>query len=307
MNISPVSCYEWVEQVLKEKKSSILPPKISLHFENGAYFNTMPSVIPSINVEGVKVITRTLDRSPALDSQILLYDYNTQKLIALMDGNWITAMRTGAVAVNTIKNLATENFQRIGLLGLGNTQRATMKTLLHIFNDRPLIVSILTYKNQHLQFKDFLLKVIKTTGADVRIEFVDSIEQLMANNEVVISAVTYAESDFCKASIFPSGVLVVAIHLKGFLGCDLEFDKVFCDDISHVCGFRYFDKWKYVAEVSDVINGRSEGRVSKQERILVYNVGLSLHDVYFASQIYKLAKKDDTKIMLNAPTEKFWV
>ena len=74
----------------------------------------------------MKLITRYPERKPSLDSEILLYDLNTGENIALLDGNWITAMRTGAVAAHSVKLLAIESFKEIGIIGLGNTARAAL-------------------------------------------------------------------------------------------------------------------------------------------------------------------------------------
>lgn len=74
------------------------------------------------------------------------------------------------------------------------------------------------------------------------------------------------------------------------MNCDLFFDKVYADDTDHVKHFKYFNQFKRFAEVSDVLNGAAEGRQSDSERILVYNIGLSMHDIYFAAKIYQLAE-----------------
>ena len=63
----------------------------------------MPVILPSINYGGVKLVTRYPKRNPSLDSEILLYDLKTGENVALMDGNWITTMRTGAVAAHSIR------------------------------------------------------------------------------------------------------------------------------------------------------------------------------------------------------------
>ena len=93
----------------------------------------MPVILPSINYGGVKLVTRYPKRNPSLDSEILLYDLKTGENVALMDGNWITTMRTGAVAAHSIRLLANPEFSVIGFIGLGNTARATLKVLLSVF------------------------------------------------------------------------------------------------------------------------------------------------------------------------------
>ena len=42
--------------------------------------------------------------------------------------------------------------------------------------------------------------------------------------------------------------------------------------------------------MTDVILGKESGRTSDKERILIYDYGLAIHDLYFAAQILKLAK-----------------
>jgi len=306
--IKPGLCYEWVHEMLENKKEAILPPKISLHFDDDGFFNTMPSVIPHLGVEGVKVITRKIGRSPAIDSQLLLYDGETKNVKAILDANWLTAMRTGAVAVHTIKNLAKEDFKTIGLLGFGNTQTATIKVLLDVFKNRELQIRLLKYKEAHVRYEEFILSEAKIAGAQkVTVEYVDDVEELMANNDVIISAVTYAEHDFCKPEIYKPGVLIVAIHLRGFMECDPVFEKIYCDDYSHVNKFKYYDQWKYKAEVAEVIRNEAKGRESDDERIIAYNVGLSLHDIFFAEKIYNIVSEDCSEIELNAPTASAWL
>ena len=77
--------------------------------------------------------------------------------------------------------------------------------------------------------------------------------------------------------------------------------------------FKYFKKFKYYAEVSDVMNGKSVGRENDKERILAYNIGVSIHDINYAAHIYKMIseKPEVFKNLVDAnmgdPTEKFWV
>lgn len=143
------------------------------------------------------------------------------------------------------------------------------------------------------------------------VEFVvcEDYKEVIDGSDVILSAVTYAEEDFCENKYFKEGCLVVPIHTRGFTNCDLFFDKVFADDRGHVQNFKYFNKFKSFAEISDVLEGTAKGRENDKERILAYNIGISLHDIYFAEQIYQLAKMQGkgTECSLEAPKDKFWI
>ena len=307
-NIESSLCLDWVNEMLMKKETALLPPKISLHFDDDGFFNVMPCVLSHLDVAGVKVITRKIGRRPAIDSELLLYDNETRNVKALMDANWLTAMRTGAVAVHTIKNLAKSDFKTIGLLGLGNSQTAMVKVLLDVYKDREMNFSLLKYKDAHVRFKEFMLEEAAKCGAhNITVDFADDAETIMGQNDVIVSAVTYTDKDFCDASVYRPGTLVVAIHLRGFMGCDITFDKVFCDDFSHVEGFKHFNDWKYKAEVAQVIRGEAKGRENDEERIIAYNVGLSLHDMFFAEKIYDLMADRCPEIKLDGPKDGAWL
>ena len=62
--------------------------------------------------------------------------------------------------------------------------------------------------------------------------------------------------------------------------------------------FKYFSKFQNFDEISRVLLGESIGRENSKERILSYNIGLGLHDVYYAKKIYDLHfdyKRDSCK------------
>ena len=73
--------------------------------------------------------------------------------------------------------------------------------------------------------------------------------------------------------------------------------------------FKNFDKFKSFAEVCDVVNGNAPGRENDDEKILAYNIGLSIHDINFATKIYDMLKGDESLPIINlkAPTDKFWI
>ena len=231
----------------------------------------------------------------------MLYDLKTGENVALMDGNWITTMRTGAVAAHSIRLLANPEFSVIGFIGLGNTARATLKVLLSVFPEKHFKVKLKKYKNQHELFQQVFSKY-----PNIIFSYYDTIEEVIKGSEVVVSAATVFEEDVCSDECFDEGILLVPIHTRGFTNCDLFFDKVFADDTNHVKGFKNFNQFKSFSEISDVVLNNVCGRESSKERILVYNIGIALHDMYFAGKIYE-KMKECTEISLNAPTEKFWL
>ena len=58
--------------------------------------------------------------------------------------------------------------------------------------------------------------------------------------------------------------------------------------------------------MSDVLNKKSIGRLNQEERIIAYNIGISIEDIYFAKKIYDLID-NKTDVMLKELKDKFWV
>lgn len=307
LNINPLECYHWVTDMIKDKNNTTLPPKVSMIPSKGKFLTVMPSMLHSYNGMGVKIVTRYPEKIPSLNSQIMLYDYSNGNIKALLDGNYITTMRTGAVATHSIKLLAKEGFKTIGWIGLGNQARATLKVLLAVYPDEQFVFKLKKYKNQHDLFKRYINEI----GNIKNIEFVEcnSYEETINGSDIVISSVTYFDKDICGDNCFDEGCLIVPIHTRGFMNCDLFFDKVYVDDIGHVKGFRYYEKIKKLSEVTDVVNNKVTGRENNQERIIAYNIGLSIHDIYFAEKIYQLTENQriGKVVSLDKPEGKFWI
>ncbi len=211
-------------------------------------------------------------------------------------------MRTGSVAAHSIRLFANEDFSEMGFIGLGNTARAALLVLLSLYSDRPFHIKLLRYKNQHElfaeRFKDY---------SNVVFSYVDTPEAVVEGSDVVVSAATYFDKDICPDGCFKEGVLLVPVHTRGFTNCDLFFDRIFADDIGHVRSFKYFDRFKSFAEVADVVSGKVPGRKNGKERIIAYNIGIALHDIYFAGKIFDLCNESAGDVSLEIPKDKFWI
>lgn len=289
LNITPAQCVEWVRESFCCKYEAQLPPKISLHPQGADFFNTMPCLLPpQYDRFGVKVVSRIAGKKPSLHSDLLLYQASTGDLLAFMEADWITQMRTGAVAVLAIQTLQSPNANTYAFVGLGSTAHATMQCLQAILpSDRHITCKLLHYKDQAERF------AAEFATENITFEVVNTHSDLVRDTDVLVSAVTEMPELFCPDdTLYKEGVLVVPIHTRGFQNCDLFFDHVFADDRGHVCQFKYFNQFRRFNELSEVLLARIPARTSDTERILSYNIGLGLHDIYFANKIYAMLMND---------------
>ena len=298
LGITPKECVEWAETVIKNKRNYVLPHKISITYGNECYFNTMPAYIPEMNLIGVKEVSRVTGREPTLQGDILLYDSVTGDMKCFMDGTWITTWRTAAVAAVTVETLKKRDAKNISLMGLGNITRAFVMCIDAMRNHEDINLNILAYKDQHNIFIERFKKY-----KNIHINVFDDVKEMFKISDVIVSCVTAATSLFDENDEdFKPGVLIVPVQTRGFQNCDLTFDRIFCDDIPHISGFKYFNQYKSITEMTDVLNNSTFVR-GGDERYLAYNIGIAVQDMYYAAKILEKVKQKENV----AELPKFWV
>ncbi len=247
---------------------------------------------PPQKVLGIKVVTRNENRRkrglPNIEGDILLYSYDDFMPIALIDGALITTIRTAAVAVHSVLNFAPKK-DVIAFVGLGNIGTEIGNIMF------PLLKGNHTVKL--FKYKDHAEKFIEKFKKFTNISFVvyDTYDELMAESDVVISAVTYIENDFCLPSVFKKGCTVVPVHLRGFKACDKEFDHVITSDLISIKKFQNYDSIKKLSYLDDMIQNGIPENQEEGERRIIYNLGLAVYDLYFAAKIYEKLIENNEK------------
>ena len=140
---------------------------------------------------------------------MMLYNAKTGELLALVDCDWITTMRTGAVAAVSAKALRKEGADTYGMIGLGNTGRATLLCILEAELEKHFKVKLLRYKDQAElfieRFKDY---------QNVEFEIVDDINEMARTVDVFISCITSANGLRVEVEkTFKPGVTVIPVHM----------------------------------------------------------------------------------------------
>ncbi|MBQ6572178.1 MAG: ornithine cyclodeaminase, partial [Alistipes sp.] len=149
LGIAPTKCVEWVTEAFKLKSRCQLPAKVSVHPTGNDFYTTMPCLLPEeYSRFGVKVVSRVAGRIPALKSDLMLFDSATGDLLSLVECDWITAMRTGAVATLAIKTFRSTMASIYAFVGLGSTARATLTCLLESSPSEQLNIRLFRYKDQ---------------------------------------------------------------------------------------------------------------------------------------------------------------
>jgi len=101
--------------------------------QNGGFFGVMPASGESM---GIKMVTYYPENAgtklPTHMAVIALFDSKTGEPLALMDGRYITEMRTAAVSAVATEALAAPEAKVLALLGAGVQGRAHLEVLAHV-------------------------------------------------------------------------------------------------------------------------------------------------------------------------------
>ena len=129
LGISAEEMFSWTEEVWKKQDEFILPTKTHTWQGDSGRYITMPCVMPNEDVAGVKFISRNVDDVngiPKRNSNIMMQKISEEGLYAVVDGLWITSMRTGACAYYNATTFAKKEPETLAIYGLGTAARAFM-------------------------------------------------------------------------------------------------------------------------------------------------------------------------------------
>lgn len=246
----------------------------------------MPAYMPG-QLMSVKLVTVFHENIPAHQAVITLFDSETGTPIAFMDGEYITAMRTAAGAILSIKHLARQESKRLAIIGagvLGNAHLKMIETLGEL--DKILIAS----KN----FANAQALAQRASNAQA----VDSIHQAVSNADIVCLC-TSSPEPVIQADWLKEGVHVTSVGYRppgGELPRDLiEKSHIFveskvafsappvgCSELQGLdSGFG--------TELGEMLLKQKPGRRSAHEATVYKSMGHAMEDLVAANLVYQKA------------------
>ena len=172
-------------------------------------------------------------------SDMLLYEADTGVLRVMVNTKYITTLRTGASAANLVFLLTKSNFKTVGLIGLGNIMSACVDMFTKRTKDRSLICKALQASQSGNPFPKRYKSYSKIT-----FELCDTYKEMIKGSDIVISAWTRAEFNFCSNDCYNEGCKVSPIVTLEFQNCDLFFDHIYTKEIEQIRGFKYCNSFK---------------------------------------------------------------
>lgn len=300
-----------IPEVLKAVKNAFIlygrgvvqmPAKIYLHLDKyHGDFRAMPAYIESMEACGIKWVNVHPKNMrfglPAVMATIILSDPRTGFPLAIMDGTYITNLRTGAAGAIAAKCLARKNSSVVGMVGCGAQARTQLLALREVFK----INFVRVWGNEPGCARRFL-RDMRFLG--IKMEIAGTISQCVKESDIVVTT-TPARKPIVRPEWIRPGTHINAVgaDAKGKEELEpvlLKRAKIVIDDwqqASHsgeinVAVSRGIIGRKDVhATLGEILTGKKKGRVSKDEITIFDSTGLAIQDIAVASLVYKLACK----------------
>jgi len=230
---------------------------------------------------------------------IILMDLKTSMPVAIMDGTYVTAYRTGAAGAVAAKALARKDSNIIGVVGAGTQARMQVLALREVFSLKKIKVWDIntTERDRYVEEMSEQLKI--------PIEPAEDIKNAVTETDIIVT-VTPSRKALVMKEWIQEGVHINAIGADGPGKQELDpfivkrADKVVVDslnqcriigEIQHALADGLITEDDVYAEIGKILIGEKIGRETNEEITLFDATGLAAQDIAAANIVYKQAKE----------------
>lgn len=292
--------------VVEKKCDAPLRTNIQAPKHDGCFL-FMPAYVEEMDTASLKVINifpHNIDNGiPSSPAQIMLIDGKTGVVDAILDGTYVTQLRTGASSGAAFDLLAKENCRIGAIIGTGGQAPTQLEAMLAARSLEEVRVFDLDFERTKAfaarmqeELKDYGAKIIAVSSSDAAIEDADLIITVTPSSKPVFDATKV------KAGATISCVGAYQYHMQ-------ELDpaifarkpKIYFDseemvlsesgDILQPMDQGILSKEDFTGDLGDVIKGELVGRENDEEIIVYETVGVATQDLVTAKEIYDRAVK----------------
>jgi ornithine cyclodeaminase/alanine dehydrogenase len=230
---------------------------------------------------------------------VLLYDGNTGALVAMIEGDRLGQLRTGAASAVAAEYMARPDAREVGIFGSGIQARTQLQALctvrsiseVHVYSPTP---------DHRESFAREMESLCRVTVLPVHRP-----EEAAVDMDIVVTA-TRSREPVLRGEWLSEGTHVIAMGSNALNRAELEPDVIRRADIIVAdsvdqCQIEAGDfvtaldqgvlHWSRVLELSDVVVGRQTGRPTAECITLFKSLGLAIEDLAVASRVLTLARE----------------
>ena len=265
----------------------------------------MPGYIDKIGISGLKIVSVFPDNPniglPSTPGTILLVDDKTGMVSCVLDGTYVTELRTGAATGAAVSLLARKGSTIATLIGSGGQAESQFDAIVAACDT---IEEIRVYSRTKVNRDLFSSKMADKYKGKVRVVSSANPDEAIDNSDIIVLATTSTEP-IINGKLLKKGALVSGIG--SYMPTMHEIDEETLKRASKI----YFDSKEavlseagciitplkkgtvtesdFTGDLGDLINGKITGRENDEEIIVFKSVGISTQDITTGKMIYDKA------------------
>lgn len=279
-----------------------MPPRPTVEHENKQLMY-MPCYTKDII--GTKILSIFPENSklglPSIDGIVLLNDYTTGAPLAVMDGQSVTAWRTGAVGGVGIRHLSRKDCRTVGIIGAGMQGFHQAVYACAARN----IHTVYVFNHSGRDLTDYLERLKKAIDKeDVKVVQCKAVEELVRNSDIICTTTPSTTPVLPDDKELLRGKCIIAIG--SYMPEMREIPDAVLDLVDNV----YIELPYACEESGDLSQPLASGKLTKDRVKLMHeylvsgekeikegqttyfkSVGMGLFDVCIAQKLYEVAKE----------------
>jgi len=275
--------------------SAVLQSRQRLHIPGKSYLHYMAAGDSASGYLGLKIYTSSRQ---GLRFLIPLFRMASGDLVALIEGDYLGQVRTGAASGVATKYLANPDTRTLGIIGTGSQARTQLLAISLVRR----LESVKVFGRDVQRREQFAADM--TTRAGLTVRAVAKAEEAVRGADIVVTATTSSEPILC-GSWLKAGAHVNAIGANfpqkrelddeavwgaGLIVVDsLEQSKIEAGDLIQAFAGDA-SRWQQVRELAQIVGGTAPGREDSKEVTLFKSNGIAIEDIVVAGRVYEAAR-----------------
>jgi alanine dehydrogenase len=292
---------EAIEQGLREQASGqvVLPSRLTMTLPDGGFFRVMPTLMNGSGLMGFKVFHGSA--RIGVRYLIAIYEQKSGELLALLDGHYLTAARTGATAGVAAKFMSNPGACTVAVIGSGLEARTNLSAICAV---RP-VTSVTVFSPNPEHRTGFAARMSRELGVEVAVA--DTPEQCVKGAEIVVVATNSLgrtdnmayQGEWMRPGVHVSSIgSTMPVQREIDHECFGRAARIAVDSLAQVehesgdvitaIKQGTFSRDKAV-ELHEIVGGKAQGRSSADEITLFKSVGTAVQDVMAGFVVYEEA------------------
>jgi len=289
-------------------KSDVPPRLIIAQPETQGKTLFMPGYLPESGALAIKILsvhmTNARRKLPLIYATAILVDSSAGQVLAVMEGGYLTALRTGVASGVATRYLARSDARTVAILGAGVQGRSQ---LLGVSAIRPVERAFI-YDRLPEHIRDFKFQMRHQMGRRIELLSASSPAEAIREADIICTATTSLEPVFDGLDLKPgTHINAIGSYTPEMQEIDDETlrraSKIVVDtragalaeagDILAAVSHGAIQISDIYGEIGEIANGSKKGRESEEEITYFKSVGNAVQDVAVAQTIYREAVKQD--------------